>query len=131
MTKILTRKCSVPDKSGDIKQSSCDFNILYAVQMDIEFYNYIDLLLKDYKSGKLAHDQNEKKNQAKKTNEEEKKDGPQLNAGVVLLTTNTAPSGHTYKRDNSDVMNNFFVEIVARSFTNIEEVLKSQRDNIL
>jgi len=62
MTKILTRKCSVPDKSGDIKQSSCDFNILYAVQMDIELYNYIDLLLKDYKSGKLAHDQNEKKN---------------------------------------------------------------------
>jgi len=54
-----------------------------------------------------------------------------LNAGVVLLTTNTAPSGYTYKRDNADVMNNFFVEIVARSFTNIEEVLKSQRDNIL
>lgn len=99
--------------------------------MDIELYNYIDILLKDYKSGKLAHDQNEKKNLAKKTNEEEKKDGPQLNAGVVLLTTNTAPPGYTYKRDNSDVMNNFFIEIVTRSFTNIEEVLKSQRDNVL
>ena len=54
-----------------------------------------------------------------------------MNAGVVLLTTNTAPSGYTYKRDNSDVMNNFFVEIITRSFTNIEEVLKNQRDNIL
>ena len=28
-------------------------------------------------------------------------------------------------------MNNFFVEIITRSFTNIEEVLKNQRDNIL
>lgn len=132
MTKILTRKCSVPDKTGDIKQSSCDFNILYAVQMDIELYNYIDILLKDYKSGKLAHDANEqKKNQAKNKVEEENKDGPKLNAGVVLLTTDTAPTGYTYRRDNADVMNNFFIEIVTRSFTNIEEVLKNQRDNVL
>ena len=45
MTKILTRKCSVPDDSGDIKLSRCDFNILYALQMDIENYNYIDILM--------------------------------------------------------------------------------------
>ena len=63
--------------------------------------------------------------------EEENKDGPKLNAGVVLLTTNTAPAGYSYKRDNADVMNNFFIEIVTRSFTNIEEILKNQRDNIL
>ncbi len=31
MTKILTRKCSVPDKSGDSKQNRCDFNILYNI----------------------------------------------------------------------------------------------------
>ena len=45
MTKILTRKCSIPDKSGDIKQARCDFDVLYNVQMDIEMFNYIDLLL--------------------------------------------------------------------------------------
>jgi hypothetical protein len=28
-------------------------------------------------------------------------------------------------------MNNFFIEIVTRSFTNIEEILKNQRDNVL
>lgn len=31
MTKILTRKCSVPDLSGDVKQSRCEFNVLHAV----------------------------------------------------------------------------------------------------
>ena len=48
-----------------------------------------------------------------------------------MLTTDTAPTGYTYRRDNADVMNNFFIEIVTRSFTNIEEVLKNQRDNVL
>ena len=29
MTKILTRKCSIPDKGGDIKESICDFDTLF------------------------------------------------------------------------------------------------------
>ena len=54
MTKILTRKCSVPDRSGDIKLNMCDFNILYATQMDIEVYNYIDDMFHQYRAGKLV-----------------------------------------------------------------------------
>lgn len=131
MTKILSRKCSVPDKGGDIKQSSCDFNVLFNVQMDVELYNYVDILLKDYKQGILTNS-NEKKIQAKKSSlEEENKDEVKLNAGVVQLNANTAPAGYSYKRDNADVMNNFFINIVTRSFTNIEEILRNQRDNIL
>ena len=34
------------------------------------------------------------------------------------------PAGITFKRDNADVMNNFFINMVSYSFTNIEEVLK-------
>ena len=41
LTKILANKCSVPDVTGDIKLSLVDFNILEALQMDIEMYNYI------------------------------------------------------------------------------------------
>ena len=41
MTKILTWKCSIPNSSGDIKQSVCDFDVIHAVQMDIELYNFI------------------------------------------------------------------------------------------
>jgi hypothetical protein len=51
MTKILTKKCSIPDKSGDIKLSRCEFNILNNVQMDIELYNYFEILMRDYRSG--------------------------------------------------------------------------------
>ena len=56
MTKILTRKCSVPDKGGDIKESLCDFNVLYSLQMDIELYSYIEIVFKDYRSGKMAQE---------------------------------------------------------------------------
>ena len=39
------------------------------------------------------------------------------------------PSYMSYKRDNADFMNNFFVNIIARSFTDIEEFLKAQEEN--
>ena len=55
MTKVLTRKCSVPDETGDIKLARCDFNILYYVQMDIELFNYCTVLFHNYKYGKLEN----------------------------------------------------------------------------
>ena len=61
MTKILTRKCSIPDRCGDIKESRCDFNVLYNVQMDIETYNYFDTILHQYRSGKLTEDRDKAK----------------------------------------------------------------------
>ena len=125
MTKILTRKCSVPDRSGDIKNSSCDFNILYSIQMDIELYNYVDIAFKDYRSGKMFEG-NEKK---QKSQEEDDKAALKLNAGVVFLPSNQSPPGMEFKRDNADVMNNFFVNIVTKSFTNIDEFLKSMYEN--
>lgn len=54
MTKILSRKCSIPDISGDVKLSKVDFNVMYAIQMDIENYNYIDIILRDFNSGNLT-----------------------------------------------------------------------------
>jgi len=48
----------------------------------------------------------------------------------VFLTLGVAPSGLTFKRDNADVMNNFFVNIVTRSYTNIEEYLQQRQENV-
>jgi len=31
MTKILTRQCSVPHDSNDVKQFTCEFNVLYNI----------------------------------------------------------------------------------------------------
>jgi hypothetical protein len=112
MTKILSRKCSVPDRSGDIKQGAVDFNSLYAIQMDIETYNYFDVVFKDYRSQNLTRE-NDKKHD---------KSDSDMNAGISFLTMDDAPTGLRFKRNNADFMNDFFINIVARSFTNIEDI---------
>jgi len=61
--------------------------------------------------------------------EDAEKGALRLNAGVVFQTMGSAPNGFVFKRDNADVMNNFFVNIVARSFTEIEEIYRQLRDN--
>jgi hypothetical protein len=65
MTKILTRKCSIPDKNGDIKESVCDFNILMSIQMDIETYSYFEVVFKDFKSGKILQEIEQSRNKKK------------------------------------------------------------------
>ena len=39
------------------------------------------------------------------------------------------PDGVPLKRNNSDVMNNFYINIVVRSYTNIDATLKDIREN--
>ena len=53
MTKILTRKCSIPDRNGEYKEGKCELDVIYAVQMDIELYNYVDIVLRKNKMGIL------------------------------------------------------------------------------
>ena len=93
--------------------------------MDIETYNYYDTIFHLYRSGKLNTGES-----GKKKGDEELKDNG-LNAGVVFQPMTDCPSYLTYKRDNADFMNNFFVNIVARSFTNIEEFLRQQEEDQL
>jgi len=68
MTKILTRKCSIPNSTGDIKQSLCDFDAIHAVQMDIEMYNFVHLVFQDFRSGKFKIER--RKSQEKSSNEQ-------------------------------------------------------------
>jgi len=53
MTKILTHKCSVPDRHGVYKFAKCDMDIIYCVNKDISLYNYVDVLLRKVKLGTL------------------------------------------------------------------------------
>jgi len=55
MTKILTRKCSIPDETGDIKLAKCDFNTLFNIQMDIELYNYCTILFHHFRNNQLEN----------------------------------------------------------------------------
>jgi len=87
--------------------------------MDLEIYNYIDTVFMDYRAGKL-NEKNDKKND---------KGDSGLYAGVSFLSMAMAPSGYTFKRNNADFMNNFFIQIVARSFTDIEAQIENQKAN--
>jgi len=70
MTKILTRKASIPDNGGDYKEGKVELDIIYAVQMDIELYNYTDIILRKVKMG-ILKDELRKKATGKKASEEE------------------------------------------------------------
>lgn len=102
--------------------------------MDIEIYNYLDMIFREFSNGKLTHENLLK--ERKKLQEEEmsmatiKNGQKRLSSGIVFLSMNQAPIGMIFQRDNIDVMNNFFINISSRAFTNIEEILENARDNI-
>lgn len=56
MTKILTRQCSFPDLNGNQKMSIVEMNVVCAVQLDIEIYNYIDVVLRKIRMGTLLNE---------------------------------------------------------------------------
>jgi hypothetical protein len=58
------------------------------------------------------------------------KEAVRLNAASSFLTMDMQPTGIIFKRDNADVMNNFFINLVATSFTDIEEVLKNNSEDL-
>jgi hypothetical protein len=124
MTKVLTRKTSIPNETGDVKQSICDFDVIHAIQMDIEMYNYVHNVFYDYRKGKFKYERQQSR--ILKTNE-------QMFSKVlkesIQYTHMPLPSQNDMtltRRSNSDLMNNYFIEITARSFTNIEDLLFSK-----
>lgn len=54
LTKIMTRRCSVPDPDGELKNSRVEMNVLFCVANDIEIYNSIDIVLRRYRMQKLV-----------------------------------------------------------------------------
>ena len=51
LAKILVHKCTIPHHSGDIKKAWYNIDIIYAIQMDIELYNYIDVVFRMIRMG--------------------------------------------------------------------------------
>ena len=53
MTKVMTSKCAVPSRNGEFKEGRVEFDIIQSVAMDVEVYNFIDIVLRKYRMGKL------------------------------------------------------------------------------
>ena len=129
LAKILACKCTVPNKSGDIKQAQIFFNILYYLQTDIELYNYIDIMLKDWEAGRLKSGEVDGQRGFNADQKGKTKDSTvRLHASVVLIPLYQAPPGITLHRDNADFMNNFFVNIVTHTFTNIDQEIRERKE---
>jgi hypothetical protein len=81
--------------------------------MDIENFNYFEILLREYKQGKYLR-------------------GhipvfPNINRGHVFLPMDLSPPGMTFKRDNQRFINNFYVELITKAFTNYENDVKEKK----
>ena len=127
MTKILTRKCSIPNTSGDIKQNVCDFNVIHACQMDIEMYNFVHNVFNDFRSGKFKVEA--KLAREKKTNDQMFSKVLKERIDYIYMEPANQIDDDLTRRCNSDIMNNYFIEIAARSFTDIEDILFSKFEN--
>jgi len=49
----MSSKCAIPAKNGEFKEGKVEFNIIQAVAMDVEVYNFIDIVLRKLRMGKL------------------------------------------------------------------------------
>lgn len=135
MTKILTRQCSLPNPEGDFKESKVELNNIYAIQFDIELYNYIDIALRKLRMGILAQEV-QGGYDSKKEEKAEQEAAPDQNANVDeeddelkkvegVFPIHIGPDGLPLKRNNSDVMNNLHINTSSRAFTDIEKALQS------
>ena len=141
MTKILTRQASIPNTNGVYKDSKVELDVIFAIQFDIELYNYVDVVLRKLKMGRLYQEsiektkiknnggEEEKKQEAKidENNGDEEDDETKKVDGVFPI--GIGPDGVPLKRNNSDVMNNFFVNQTSRAFTDIEKILANVATN--
>lgn len=109
--------------------------------MDIEMFNYVDVLHRKFFMGKLAAEvamkSNGKANLAEENgaqdaaavavDEDDDDDETKKIDGIFKILI--GPDGVPLKRNNSDVVNNFYINYVVRSYTNIDQTLNEIRQN--
>jgi hypothetical protein len=149
MSKILSSKCSIPDKNGDFKAARCEMDIIYNVQQDVELYNYVDIVFRKYwmgilfdeikrKSKTRSHgsqedlidievaEQDNKKAAANKEHEDEEdeneEDEDNQRVGGIEARE-IGPDGVPVYRNPTDLMNNFFINYSSLAFTDIQKNL--------
>lgn len=56
----MQRKTSIPSTSDVYNEGRCYWNIIYAIQMDIENFNYMTIVFYDWRNGKLTEEYRKK-----------------------------------------------------------------------
>ena len=96
--------------------------------MDIELYNFIDITLRKFRMGILRDEILNKERgivseveKADANGAEIDEDDDELKKVEGVKPILIGPDGAPLKRNNSDVMNNFFINTSVRTFTEIEK----------
>merc|ERR1712070_44743 len=120
---ILSYKSSIPSQDGEYKKNVVELNVFWAVQMDIERYNYVDIILRKLKMGKLHEEITERENSkvvVKRSMKEQalaelvtgdqpadevggqNDDDDEMRKVEGIFPTGLGPDGALLKRNNSD-----------------------------
>ena len=113
-SRAVASQASIPDINGEFKNQRCYFDIINAIMKDIEMFNYFSQVLEEYQNGQMqARDKWLSQQVLKKGFAND-----QNQAFSYIITKKI--------RKSSEIMSNFAIQKVARSFTDIE---KSIREN--
>mmetsp|Transcript_33505 Transcript_33505/g.51468 ORF Transcript_33505/g.51468 Transcript_33505/m.51468 type:complete len:147 (+) Transcript_33505:4247-4687(+) len=93
--------------------------------MDIEMFNYTEKTFTDYRNGKFKEELRSRNKDYTQRFEKVLKE----RLDFIFEQQISTLQGTISRRVNSDAMNNFYIDIVAKSFTNIEDILKSKFEN--
>lgn len=146
MTKILSSKAAIPSRSGNFKDGTCDFNVIWNVTNDVSIYNFVDTILRKNRMGKLWDEVLKKeKNKSDRSNENAGADddeGESNNAAAVdededdetkkidgIWPIEIGPDGIPLKRNPTDVLNIFFINHIVTSFTDLDQILNDLQNN--
>ena len=117
--------------------------------MDVELYNFIDVILRKYRMGKLwdemqAKEINDGGRDGNQNGQDEAEDEEQEQIAAQMIDAEEddetmkidgiwpiriGPDGIPLRRNPSDVMQNFFISFVVRSFTELDEILQDLANN--
>ena len=53
---VLERKVSIPSVNEVYNEAAIHWDLFYSIQMDIENYNYIDILFTENRAGRLTEE---------------------------------------------------------------------------
>ena len=106
--------------------------------MDIEMYNYWDIIMRKMRMGILRTDIANKESKQKSGGEvvqeevkaqelDEEDDETKKIDGIHAIII--GPDGVPLKRNNSDVMNNFYIQIIVKAYTEIDAQLAELLQN--
>ena len=67
LSKLMQRKTSIPSTSDVYNEGRCYWNIIYAIQMDIENFNYMSIVFAEWRAGKLTEEERKRRHHSKGT----------------------------------------------------------------